>query len=132
MQHKTLSLTVLVGLLGGLLLVGACQKQQAPPPPKPPTVTLTVQPSTVEKGKTVTLSWSSENATDLDLQPGVGKVQQQGSKSVEPQDSTTYTITASGPGGKQSATTQVSVTAVRAASSRHHGHHRSSKVAAKS
>jgi hypothetical protein len=129
MQHKIQSLTVLVGVLGPLLFVGACQKKQAPPPPKPPTVTLTAQPTTVEKGKAVTLSWSSEHATDLDLQPGVGKVQEQGSKSVEPQDSTTYTITASGPGGKQSATAQVNVTAPP---SRHHDHHRRSRSATKS
>jgi len=53
---------------------------------------------------------SSQNATDLDLQPEVGKVQASGSSSVTPQDSTTYTITATGPGGTQSATARVTVT----------------------
>jgi len=95
-------------------------------------VTLTAQPGTVEKGKLVTLSWSSEHATDLDLQPGVGTVQEQGSKSVEPQDSTTYTITATGPGGKQSATAQVTVTALTTVGSQHHRRHRRSRAAAKS
>jgi peptidoglycan-associated lipoprotein len=73
-------------------------------------VTLTAEPSTVEKGQSVTLSWTSQNATDLDLQPEVGKVQAQGSSSVTPQDSTTYTLTATGPGGTQSATARVTVT----------------------
>jgi peptidoglycan-associated lipoprotein len=73
-------------------------------------VTLTAEPSTVEKGQAVTLSWTSQNATDLDLEPGVGKVQAQGSSSVTPQDSTTYTLTATGPGGTQSATARVTVT----------------------
>jgi peptidoglycan-associated lipoprotein len=73
-------------------------------------VTLTAEPSTVDKGQSVTLSWSSQNATDLDLEPGVGKVQASGSSSVTPQDSTTYTLTATGPGGTQSATARVTVT----------------------
>jgi peptidoglycan-associated lipoprotein len=71
---------------------------------------LTAEPSTVEKGRSVTLSWSSENATDLDLQPGVGKVQASGSTSVTPSDSTTYTLTATGPGGSNTATARVTVT----------------------
>jgi len=73
-------------------------------------VTLTAEPSTIEKGQSVTLSWSSQNAQTLDLQPGVGTVQASGSSSVTPQDSTTYTLTATGPGGSQSATARVTVT----------------------
>jgi len=118
MRQKKRSLAVLVGILGVVLLAGACKgkKVAAPPPPPPPpppaapTVTLTAEPSTVEKGQSVTLSWSSENATDLDLQPGVGKVQAQGSTSVSPQDSTTYTVTVTGPGGTATATARVTVT----------------------
>jgi peptidoglycan-associated lipoprotein len=118
MRTKKRSLAVLVGLLGVVLLAGACKKKVAaappppppPPPPPAPTVTLTAEPSTVDKGQSVTLSWSSQNATDLDLEPGVGKVQASGSSSVTPQDSTTYTLTATGPGGTQSATARVTVT----------------------
>ena len=119
MRTKKRSLAVLVGLLGVVLLAGACHKKVAapappppppPPPPPAPTVTLTAEPSTIDKGQSVTLSWSSQNATDLDLEPGVGKVQASGSSSVTPQDSTTYTLTATGPGGTQSATARVTVT----------------------
>ena len=118
MRTKKRSLAVLVGILGVLLLAGACKKKvvappPAPPPPPPPpapTVTLTAEPSTVEKGQSVTLSWSSQNATTLDLQPGIGTVQASGSQSVTPQDSTTYTITATGPGGTANATARVTVT----------------------
>jgi peptidoglycan-associated lipoprotein len=117
MQQQKRSLALLVGLLGVVLLAGACHKKQvaAPPPPPPPpppapTVTLTAEPSTVEKGQSVTLSWTSQNATDLNLDPGVGKVQAQGSTTVTPQDSTTYTLTATGPGGTQTATARVTVT----------------------
>jgi len=71
---------------------------------------LTAEPSTVEKGQSVTLSWSSQNATTLDLQPAVGTVQASGSSTVTPQDSTTYTLSATGPGGNTSATARVTVT----------------------
>ncbi len=118
MQHPKRSLAFLAGLLGVILLAGACHKKVAPvpptpppPPPPAPTVSLTAEPSTVEKGQSVTLSWTSQNATDLTLDPGVGKVQAQGSTTVTPQDSTTYTLTANGPGGSQTATARVTVTA---------------------
>src|SRR5271157_1257797 len=117
MPQQKRSLALLVGLLGVVLLAGACHKKQvaAPPPPPPPppatpTVTLTAEPSTIEKGQSVTLSWTSQNATDLTLDPGVGKVQAQGSTTVTPQDSTTYTLTATGPGGACAATARVTVT----------------------
>lgn len=117
MRQTKRSFTVLVGILGVVLLAGCAKKKVAAPPPPPPpppppapTVTLTAEPSTVEKGQSVTLSWSSENATDLDLQPGVGKVQASGSSGVTPPDSTTYTLTATGPGGSNSATARVTVT----------------------
>jgi peptidoglycan-associated lipoprotein len=118
MRERKRSLAVLVGILGIALLAGACKgkKVAAPPPPPPPlppaapTVTLTAEPSTVEKGQSVTLSWTSQNATDLDLQPGVGKVQAQGSTTATPDDSTTYTLTVTGPGGTQTATARVTVT----------------------
>ena len=118
MRTKKRSLAVLVGILGVVLLASACHKKTnatpppppPPPPPPAPTVTLTAEPSTVEKGQSVTLSWSSQNATTLDLQPGVGTVQASGSSTVTPQDSTTYTLTATGPGGTQSATARVTVT----------------------
>ena len=118
MLHKIRNIVVLVGVLGAILLIGACKgkKVVAPPPPPPPpppaapTLTLTAEPSTIERGQSVTLSWTSENATDLDLQPEVGKVQAKGSQSVTPTDSTTYTLTGTGPGGNNTATARVTVT----------------------
>jgi len=74
-------------------------------------VTLQASPATVEKGGSVTLTWSSTNATSLSLSPGVGNVTAEGSNRVTPSDSTTYTITATGPGGSADATARVSVTA---------------------
>jgi tetratricopeptide (TPR) repeat protein len=78
----------------------------------PVTATLNADPTVVEKGKPITLTWNSKGATELDLEPGVGKVDPQGSKTVTPQDSTTYTLSASGAGGSpQNFFARVTVTA---------------------
>src|SRR3990172_6074261 len=82
----------------------------AAPPPAPPTVTLQAAPPTIQRGQSVTLTWSSNNATTLNLAPGVGNVAPQGSTSVSPADSATYTITATGPGGTANASASVTVT----------------------
>ena len=73
------------------------------------TATLTADPTTVQKGNSVTLHWSAQNAEDLDLEPGVGKVQAIGSVSVTPQESTTYTLTATGPTGTENSAAYVRV-----------------------
>jgi peptidoglycan-associated lipoprotein len=72
-------------------------------------VTLNASPASLNKGETVTLSWSSTNATDLNIDPGVGKVAPEGSTPVTPYESTTYTITATGPGGSATASASVTV-----------------------
>jgi peptidoglycan-associated lipoprotein len=118
MQGRTIRmLGMLLGLVGFLTFVSGCKKKVAAPPPAAapaptpePTVTLNASPSTINAGDMVTLSWSSTNATDLDIEPGVGKVAPQGHTPVQPAESTTYTITATGPGGHASATARVTVT----------------------
>ncbi len=118
MQQRKRKLALLAGILGVVILAASCHKKKvAPPPPPPPpaaasapTVNLTAEPSTIQKGESVTLSWTSENATDLDLEPGIGKVQPNGSTSVSPEESTTYTLTSKGPGGTSNAEARVTVT----------------------
>jgi peptidoglycan-associated lipoprotein len=104
--------------LAAAILTFGCAKKpvaQAPPPPPPPppaatpTVTLEANPTSINKGDTVTLSWSSTNATQLTVTPEVGQVTAQGSTKVNPTDSVTYTITATGPGGSANATARVTV-----------------------
>ncbi len=119
MRQKKRNLALLVGTLGIVLFAASCHKKAvAPPPPPPPppaaakpTVNLTAVPSTIQSGQSVTLSWTSENATSLDLEPSIGAVQSSGSTSVSPTESTTYTLTATGPGGTAEATARVTVTA---------------------
>ena len=113
---------ILFGTLVAILaLSAACKKPapQAPPPPSPPpaappaspTVNLQASPNTIQRGESVTLTWSSTNATTLSLSPGIGNVSAEGTQRVTPQDSITYTLTATGPGGSADATVHISVSA---------------------
>ena len=118
MQDRCLrKLGLLLGVVAFIALAGGCKKQvasrpptqAAPQPTAQPTVTLNASPSSVKSGDTVTLSWTSTNATDLDIEPGVGKVTAQGSTPANPTESTTFTITATGPGGTATADARVTV-----------------------
>ena len=112
-------ITFALGFIAVVGLMGGCKKQVASshptaapaPTSAQPTVTLNASPTSVKSGETVTLSWTSTDATDADIEPGVGKVALQGSTPVNPSDSTTYTITATGPGGSATATARVTVAA---------------------
>jgi len=72
-------------------------------------VTLQASSTFIQKGETVTLSWSSTNATRLNLSPGVGEVAPEGSTRVTPDSTTTYTISATGPGGTAEASARITV-----------------------
>jgi peptidoglycan-associated lipoprotein len=72
-------------------------------------VTLTADPTSINKGESSTLHWSSTNATQLTIAPEVGAVAPEGSTKVTPSDSVTYTITASGPGGSADSTVRITV-----------------------
>ena len=88
--------------------------QPAPPPPPPPAPDITefsAEPSSIERGQSSTLKWSVSNATQITIDNGVGTVQATGTKSVYPNETTTYKLTASGAGGTLSKTATVSVTA---------------------
>jgi len=112
------------GLFSLLLFASACGKKVAAPNPVPtppappaaqPTVTLNASSTFAKPGDTIRLTWSSTNATDLNLAPEIGKVAPEGSTPVKPTESTTYTITATGPGGTAEATVRVTVSAPTAA-----------------
>lgn len=103
-----------------LALVAGCKKKPlaAPPPPPPPppaaakpTVSLSANPTSINKGDSSTLSWTSTDATTLTISPEVGAVTAQGSTKVTPADSATYTITVSGPGGSADSSVRITVAA---------------------
>ncbi len=84
----------LVVALGAIMMLGACKKKAAPPPPPPPppppspTASISVDPNTIQKGQSATLTWQTSNATDVSID-GIGAVQPSGTQSVSPADSTT-------------------------------------------
>ena len=119
MKVRSLRLAGLCLTLCAMVLLGACHKKsapvvpsQAPPPPPPasPTATLAVSPSSVQAGQAVQISWSTNNATSVNIAP-LGAVSLNGSQSVTPQVSTTYTLTAKGAGGEVQQSARVTVTA---------------------
>jgi peptidoglycan-associated lipoprotein len=114
-KHRQMKWAMLIVTLAAIMMLGACKKKTAPTPPPPPpapapapTATLTANPSTIEKGQSVTLSWQTTNADDVTLGPN--KVDANGSASVSPTDSTTFRLVAKGAGGTQEATARVTVT----------------------
>jgi peptidoglycan-associated lipoprotein len=121
MLKLSFSRHVLLGLLAMALVSASCkppvkpvQSQpiaQAPPPAAAarPTVTLQASSTFIQKGESATLTWSSTNATSLVVAPSVGSVAPEGSAKVTPSDSTTYTITATGPGGTADASIRITV-----------------------
>lgn len=69
-------------------------------------------PQTVAPGESVTLNWEASNSTGVTIDNGIGAQPTMGSVVVMPQQTTVYTLTASGPGG--SAIASVTVTVVPA------------------
>jgi OOP family OmpA-OmpF porin len=80
-----------------------------PPPPAAPTVSLTANPVSIEAGKCADLNWSSSNASGVSIDQGVGSVAASGSRQVCPPASTTYTATATGPGGSATSAASIGV-----------------------
>ena len=81
--------------------------------PRPaPAVSFSAAPASVKQGQCATLTWSSTNASNVSIEPGVGKVDPSGSKQVCPASTTQYTISVAGEGGSRTASTTVSVTAL--------------------
>jgi hypothetical protein len=74
---------------------------KVPPPPAWPACKLSVSPSRIEAGASVTLWWTTENGTSFSIDQGIGTVTpaSAGSVQVTPVGTTTYTGTVIGPHG---------------------------------
>lgn len=116
MKSRASFLTLALALCTALLLVTGCAKKpvakvQPPPPPAPqPTVTLNVYPSDITQGQSAKLTWEAQNATNVTIEP-IGGVSANGSQSVNPTESTTYRIVATGPGGSADSSARLTVNA---------------------
>ena len=107
------------------IFVADCGGKKPPPPPPPAPVTsappataptsrpvinsFTAEPSSINRGEASTLRWSISGATDMNIDQGIGAIQSQGSRQVFANNSTTYTLTARGPGGSDSRSVSVTV-----------------------
>ena len=111
---------LLFPLLAGLLFVAGCShsktvsKVTPPPAPMPsPTATIHVSPEAVQAGQIATLTWSTSNTTDVQIE-GLGPAAAAGSRQVSPAQSTNYHLVARGQGGNADATARLTVSAVMA------------------
>jgi len=84
------------------------------PPGPAPTVTFGASSTLIFAGQSISLTWTSTNATLLVIDNNLGSLQpiSGGSVSVSPTTTTTYTITATGNGQQAVATATISVTPV--------------------
>src|SRR5216117_3935702 len=116
--HRLAYLSFLVVVFG----IAGCKKhvaaappaplpvEPAPTPPSPaPAITLRAAPAAIDRGQSTSLQWEAKNATSVRIQPEVGNVQVQGSRSVAPASSVTYTAVATGPGGSASDSARITV-----------------------
>src|SRR5216683_1816823 len=83
-------------------------------PPTRPIASLTTNATSIQPGSSATLFWTTQNATSVTLEGS--QVALDGSQTVSPQATTTYHLSASGPGGTQVATVTVNVTSSTCAS----------------
>jgi peptidoglycan-associated lipoprotein len=103
-----------------LVFAAACHKKAAPPPPAPaptpppaaaaPVINyFNAEPSNISSGQPSSLRWSVDNATNVQIDNGIGQVSPNGRRAVYPTATTTYHMTASGPGGNTSADATITV-----------------------
>jgi peptidoglycan-associated lipoprotein len=83
----------------------------APPPPSAPVVAqFSAEPTSIQRGQSSTLRWEvSGSVTSVSIDQTIGTVQNTGTRRVFPSDATTYTLSATGPGGTTTASATVNV-----------------------
>ena len=74
-----------------------------------PTVEISAAPDIIGPDDVSILSWHTSHTNTCTIEPGIGSVESVGLKAVAPLETTTYTITANGPGGTATASATVVV-----------------------
>jgi len=74
-----------------------------------PAVVISADPAEIFAGQSATLTWAAVNAETAEIDQGIGPVATSGSVAVAPNQTTTYTIIAAGPGGTAAASATVAV-----------------------
>ena len=111
-MRKTLFCCVALGTLSAVLAgMSGCATGVSKTPP--PTITLSVNPASINPGQSVTVSWQSTNATSVSITATAGSStktlttspQASGSVTDTPTQNTTYSGVATGPSGTSSTET---------------------------
>ncbi|MBM3796222.1 MAG: hypothetical protein FJW31_19670 [Acidobacteria bacterium] len=74
-----------------------------------PKASFTANPMQIVVGNSSTLQWNVTDATEVTIEPGLGKVDATGSRQVSPTQTTTYTLTATNQYGETKLVTTVEV-----------------------
>ena len=78
----------------------------------PPQITVSLDNNPIIQGETTTLRWTTTgDASTMTITPGIGATNLSGAQAVTPTQDTTYTLTASGPGGTD--TEQITLTVIQ-------------------
>jgi len=124
-KRKLTLLSIALSL--GMFAAGCKKKAPPPPPPPPPAASapapaeskpappvvsqFSAEPTMIQRGQSATLRWEvTGNVTSVAIDNAIGTVQNTGNRRVFPTDTTTYNLTATGPGGSVSGSVTVSVT----------------------
>ena len=75
-------------------------RKTVPPSVAPVVAQFLADPLTIEPGAQATLTWEVGAARDVEIEPGIGKVQAAGSVPVKPPKSTRYVLTATNAAGQ--------------------------------
>ena len=103
MKRKEFFTIILILIM--FALINGC----SPAPSAPVITSFLVDPQIIEAGATSTLTWEVSNATTVTISPGVGSVALIGTFVVSPEETTTYTLTASNAAGNVTANVNVTV-----------------------
>jgi len=76
----------------------------------PQIIQFSAAPMTIVSGSQSTLTWNVQNATTVNISPGLGSVSLQGSQAVSPTQTTTYILTATNSAGAITSQATVNVT----------------------
>ena len=80
------------------------------PPPPLPSCVFSASPTTIVPPQSSSLSWNCDDANSCSIDNGIGPVGVDGSSTVKPSQTTTYTLSCSGTGGSASFQTTVRTT----------------------
>ncbi len=117
MSQKKKFIVYVVSILFLALATGCKKKVSMAAPPAPPTTPVAdaakpapptiagfaVEPGLIERGQTAELRWQVKDATQIEIDQGIGGIASSGHRQIGPNESTTYTLNAQGPGGDATA-----------------------------